>query len=220
MCKGFNLAAYSTNGISDKTINTYYPKIMCGILVLVVGMCAAHADESMYAAVQRLSPGPGPASAKLWARYLPHHVTPGMMSQEEDESDFIDNARALAIELGFNATSNSCVYEGEGAKKHLGPLFTQGPLWANGNDYLMQDTKPDFLRARLLPATIYNIDSNRNLLCPCAVGTCKDAGDKMPNFCIPVTEATSSTGELNDQLLIVLAVMIIIAGTVMALVAG
>ena len=197
---------------------------MCGILVLAVSMCATHApnhDDSMYAAVQRLSPGPGPASVKLWARYLPHRVTPDMMmSQEEGETNFINNTRQLAIQLGFNATSNSCVYEGEGAMEHPGPLFTQGAWWANGHNYLMQESEPDFLHAHLLSATVNNIDPNRNLLCPCVVGTCKDAGEKLPNFCIPVTETTPSTGELSDQLLIVLSVMIIVAGTVMALVAG
>lgn len=84
----------------------------------------------------------------------------------------------------------------------------------------MQTTAPNARYARLLPATIKNIDPDRNLLCPCATGICIDAGDTMPNFCVPVYNDGGEEGSREDSLLFVLAVMIPVVGLVMGLAAG
>jgi hypothetical protein len=194
--------------------------------VAIIGACmvVAHSsprqDETLYAAVQRVSPGPGSAAAKLWARYLPHHITSDMLSDLHTPGNFIAQSRQLGIQLGFNATSRRGAYEGPGSIYHPGPLFTHGCWWENGQNYLMSQTAPNVRHARLLPTTIHNIDSDRNLLCPCAVGTCIDAGDTMPNFCIPVIQSSTSTGSADDRLLVVLTVMTLVVGMIMALVAG
>ena len=192
------------------------------VLAIITGVVGDE-GETIYGAVQRLSPGPGSTAAKLWARYLPHLVTSQMLGNTHAPGDFVTQARSLARTLGFNASSVRCAYEGPGSHKHPGPLFTSGEWWQDGNNYIMQQTPPNVRSAHLIRATIENIDPERNLLCPCFVGTCIDAGATLPDFCVPVlanSESTTSYGDLEDELLINLAVLTIIIGLIMVLIAG
>lgn len=167
--------------------------------MMLRALLVATATATLREELAAVESGPGNDAAKLWALYLPHKITASMFNRPN--GDFLNQTRAIGLELGFNVTSACGIYAGAGSESTMGTLHTVGNGWLVGGYVMSVNPGSDPM---LRPATIRNIDNTTNTLCPCRYGKCVSMGTRLPDRCgpAPVNDSYGDDGVLINLLLV------------------